>query len=81
MTPQGYNDYGRVALDLSWEIDFWGKNRAGVAAAAPQTEAARAEQAQTRLSLAASITANYADLAQLFAVRTLERSVVLRQDG
>lgn len=80
MTPQGYNDYGRVALDLSWEIDFWGKNRAGVAAATSQTEAARAEQAQTRLSLAASIAANYADLAQLFAVRdTLERSVVLRR--
>lgn len=80
VTPQGYNDYGRVTLDLGWEIDFWGKHRAGVAAATSQLEAARAEQAQTRLALAAGIAAQYADLAQLFAVRdTLERSVALRQ--
>jgi outer membrane protein TolC len=31
--PQGYNNYGRLSLDFSWELDFWGKNRAAVAAA------------------------------------------------
>lgn len=31
-TPQGWNDYGMAAVDLKWEIDFWGKNRAGLAA-------------------------------------------------
>ena len=29
--PQGYNDDGRLSLDFSWELDFWGKNRAAVA--------------------------------------------------
>jgi outer membrane protein TolC len=32
MTPQGWNDYGRATVDLSWELDFWGKNRAALAA-------------------------------------------------
>ena len=33
MTPEGWKDYGRATLDFSWELDFWGKNRAGLAAA------------------------------------------------
>ncbi|MBN9424389.1 MAG: multidrug transporter [Candidatus Accumulibacter sp. 66-26] len=79
MTPQDWNDYGRVTLDFSWDIDFWGKNRAGLAAATSQLEASRAELAQARLSLAAAVATNYADLAQLFAVRdTAQRSVEVR---
>jgi NodT family efflux transporter outer membrane factor (OMF) lipoprotein len=79
MTPEGWNDYGRVTLDFNWEIDFWGKNRAGLAAATSQLEASRAELAQARLSLAAAVAAHYADLAQLFAVRdTAVRSVEIR---
>lgn len=80
MTPQGYNDYGRATLDLGWEIDFWGRNRAALAAATSQLEAARAEAAQTRLALAAGIAGQYADLAQLFALRdSAERSLGVRQ--
>ena len=33
MTPNGWNDYGRLSLDFRWELDFWGKNRAALAAA------------------------------------------------
>ena len=25
---EGLNDYGRATLDVRWELDFWGKNRA-----------------------------------------------------
>lgn len=79
MTPEGWNDYGRATLDFNWEIDFWGKNRAGLAAATSQLEASRAELAQARLSIAAAVASNYADLAQLFAVRdTAARSVDIR---
>lgn len=78
--PQDWNDYGRVGLDLRWELDFWGKNRAALAAATSETEAARAGQALARLNLAAAVAGQYADLAQLFAVRdTLERSVEVRR--
>ena len=80
MTPQGWNDFGRVTLDLGWELDFWGKNRAALAAAMSQQAASQAELAQVRLSLAAAVATNYAELAQLFAVRdTLVRSVEVRR--
>ncbi len=80
MTPEGWNDYGRATLDVSWDLDFWGRNRAGVAAAKSQVEAAAAETAQVRLNLAAAIAAGYAELAHHFAERdTAERSVQIRQ--
>lgn len=79
MTPQGWQDYGRATLDLSWELDFWGKNRAALAAATSETEASRAELAQARLSLAANIATDYMELARLFAAHdTAARSVEVR---
>ncbi|KQY92548.1 multidrug transporter [Caulobacter sp. Root1455] len=77
--PQGYNNYGRLGLDFSWELDFWGKNRAAVAAATSEARAAQADAAQARLMLATSVAAAYADLARLYAERDVaERSVALR---
>lgn len=79
MTPDGWQDYGRATLDFSWELDFWGKNRAALAAATSQLEASRAELSQARLILASSIASNYAELARLFAARdTAARSVEVR---
>lgn len=77
--PQGYNDYGRLSLDFSWELDFWGKNRAAVAAATSEARAAEADAAQARLMLATSVAAAYADLGRLYADRDVaERAVALR---
>jgi len=79
--PQGYNDYGRLSLDFSWELDFWGKNRAAVAAATSEARAAQADAAQARLMLATSVAAAYADLGGLYADRDVaERAVALRQE-
>lgn len=79
MTPEGWQDYGRATLDFSWELDFWGKNRAALAAATSETEANRAEFAQTRLSLAVAIATDYVEFARLFAARdTALRSVEVR---
>ena len=79
MTPEGWQDYGRATLDFSWELDFWGKNRAALAAATSEVEASRAEFAQTRLSLAAAIATDYMELARLFAAHdTAARSVDIR---
>jgi len=79
MTPEGWQDYGRATLDLSWELDFWGKNRAALAAATSEAEASRAELAQTRLTLSASIATDYMELARLFAAHdTAARSVEVR---
>lgn len=77
--PQGWNDYGQATLNLSWELDFWGKNRAALAAATSEQQAAQAEVAQTRLILSTSVAAAYADLAHLFTVRdTAEAGLALR---
>jgi len=79
--PQGYNDYGRLSLNFDWELDFWGKNRAAVAAATSEARAAQADAAQARLMLATSVAASYADLARLYAERDVaERSVALRTE-
>lgn len=67
--PKGYNDSGRATLDFAWELDFFGKNRAALAAATSDAEAAKADAAEARLVLSTNIAAAYADLAQLFADR------------
>jgi NodT family efflux transporter outer membrane factor (OMF) lipoprotein len=67
MTPQGWNDYGRASLDFSWEIDFWGKNRAALAAATSEAAAAGAEADQARLALSTAIASGYAELARLYS--------------
>lgn len=69
ITPKNWNDYGRATLDLSWEIDFWGKNRSALAAAVSEQQAVQAELAQTRLVLSTSVASAYAELLRLFTVR------------
>ena len=68
-TPHGFRDYGYAALDFSWELDFWGRNRAALAAATSEAEAARAEAAQARITLSTAIASAYAELARLHAAR------------
>lgn len=80
--PQGYNNYGNLSLNFDWELDFWGKNRAAVAAATSETRAAQADAAQARLMLATSVAAAYADLGRLYAERDVaERAVALRLES
>ena len=69
--PHGYRDYTRDTLDFSYAIDFWGKNRAAIAAAASQARAAGAEAAEARLMLSTAIASAYADLARLAAERDI----------
>ncbi|GAA5161636.1 efflux transporter outer membrane subunit [Viridibacterium curvum] len=69
MSPEGYNDYGRLSLDFSWELDLWGKNRAALAASRGEEAAAAADVAQAQLVLSASIASTYAELARLYAAR------------
>src|SRR5262245_10075619 len=78
-TPQGWNDYGRASLDISWELDFWGKNRAAFAAATSESEAALADAAQARLTLSTSIASAYAEFARLHAaIDTAQAAVAVR---
>lgn len=77
--PQDWHDYGRATLNLSWELDFWGKNRSALAAATSDQQAAQAEVAQARLILSTSIASAYAELVHLFAVRdNAEEALAIR---
>ncbi len=60
--PKGVNEVASVRFGLDWSLDFFGRNRAALAAALSAAEAARAEAAQARLVLSTSIAATYSDL-------------------
>lgn len=63
--PQGYNDTERVTLDLSWDVDLFGKNRAALAAQVSDAAAQKVDLAQARLVLTSGIVDAYSDLGRL----------------
>src|SRR3546814_5405918 len=60
VTPerQGWNDYAKASLGFSWEIDFWGKNRAALKAATSEAWAAEADVAAARLMISTAIASS-----------------------
>jgi NodT family efflux transporter outer membrane factor (OMF) lipoprotein len=78
--PKGYIGTGNVSLNFNWELDFWGKNRASVAAATSDAQAAVAEAAEARLMLSTSVAAAYADLARLYAERDVAARTIESQN-
>ncbi|BAL96477.1 efflux transporter outer membrane subunit [Rubrivivax gelatinosus] len=77
--PTGWEDVGQATFTIGWELDFWGANRAALAAATSEAEAARAELAQARLLLSSAVAAQYAELGRLYANRdSAARSVQVR---
>jgi NodT family efflux transporter outer membrane factor (OMF) lipoprotein len=63
-----YVNDGRVALDLSWDVDFWGRNRALLAAARSGVAAAEADRAAARLALAVAVVQAYIQLDLQYAL-------------
>lgn len=61
--PEGVQDTGHVAATFAFDVDLWGRNRAALAAATSEAEAARVDAAQARLMLTTGIASAYADLA------------------
>ena len=67
--PQGWHDQARVDAAVNYQLDFFGKNRAALAAATSNADAVRADAAASRLTLSTAIAGAYADLKQAFADR------------
>jgi NodT family efflux transporter outer membrane factor (OMF) lipoprotein len=67
---------GNAGLSLSLDLDLWGRNRAALAAATSDAEAAGYELAQARLVLTTGIASTYADLAQLYRQRDMLESAL-----
>jgi NodT family efflux transporter outer membrane factor (OMF) lipoprotein len=78
--PKGYIGIGNLSLNFNWELDFWGKNRASVAAATSDAQAAAAEAAEARLMLSTNVAAAYADLARLYADRDVAARTIDSQN-
>lgn len=78
--PHGWNSTGQASLEANFDLDLWGRNRAALAAATSEAEAAKVDAAQAELLLVSDIAAAYADLARLFAERDIaERALEVRQ--
>ncbi len=59
---------GRLALDFSYDLDFWGRNRALLSAARAGVDAAQADEAAARLALAVAVTRAYIQLDLSYAL-------------
>jgi len=81
LVPSGWEKSGKLGLGLTLDLDLWGKNRAALAAARSDVDAAQFELAETRLVLTTGIAATYADLAKLHAQRdVLVSQLAIRAD-
>lgn len=82
LLPRGWHTQGRAAANLTYELDFFGKNRAALAAATSDAEAAQVEVAAARMEISTAVAAAYADLVRLAADRVASADAVrIRQDS
>lgn len=66
----------RLALDFSYELDFWGKNRSRLQSAVSQQEAASADTQAARNLLASATVRAYLNLQNAFAQRDVLNRVI-----
>lgn len=76
-----WQNQSRLQLGLSWDLDFWGKNRDALEAALSEDRSMEAETQAARLMLTTSIARGYNRLAALYAQRDVaERAIAQRRD-
>lgn len=74
--PKGWHNEAAISAGLSYELDFFGKNRAALAAATSEVEASMADEAAARLQLSTAVASVYANLVQLYTDRKLAEEAV-----
>lgn len=72
---------GRVALDFTYDLDFWGHNRALQAAARAGERAAEADQAAARLALAVAVVRAYVQLDLQYALLDVTNDNLKQQES
>jgi multidrug efflux system outer membrane protein len=73
LSPATFNSYG-LSLDVSWEVDLWGRLRAGARAAVAEAQAVDADLAGARLSLAGQTAKTWFAVAEATQQVELARS-------
>ncbi|AOE89378.1 RND transporter [Ralstonia solanacearum] len=82
-TPLGGNwvTESKIQLGVSYDLDFWGKNRAALESALSDDKAMEAESQASRLMLSTSVARTYVKLAALYAQRDVaERTIAQRRE-
>ncbi len=74
--PKGVIGTGKIAATANLSLDLWGRNRAALAAAKREAEAARVDGQQARLLLATSIAAAWVEFSQIWANRDIAADAV-----
>jgi NodT family efflux transporter outer membrane factor (OMF) lipoprotein len=74
--PHGWHTNTGIATSFKFELDLYGKNRAALAAATSEADAAVVDGAEARLALATSVAAAYAELVRLAANKTAAEDAV-----
>jgi len=71
----------RLALDFSYDIDFWGRNRKALEAARANVQAADADRAAARLALTVAIARAYIQLDLQYALHDVAVSNQQQESG
>jgi len=71
----------KASLDLRWELDFWGKNKAALAGARNDTAAARLDQEGAELALSTSIARRYVEWQRIEAQLELGKALVKQRES
>lgn len=78
--PDDWSTQTSASISLQYQLDFFGRNRAGFAAATSRADAAKAEAAAARLQLSTAVALAYADFVRFHADEAaLEDAARLRQ--
>jgi NodT family efflux transporter outer membrane factor (OMF) lipoprotein len=70
----------RLGLDFSYELDFWGKNRAALQSAVSRQQAAQADQQAARTVLTSAMVQSYLSLQNAFAQRDVLKRIISQRD-
>jgi len=70
----------QMLLNFSYDLDFWGRNRAAYEAALGQARAAEAEGQATRLSLASAVVRAYLQLALAYEQRDIAAQTLAQRE-
>ncbi len=68
--PYGGSEFwiGQIGANLSWELDFWGRQAALIGQAQLQAQAATLDRASARLALSGALAQAYVDLYRAYAL-------------
>lgn len=72
---------GELALDFSYDIDFWGRNREALASARANVQAAEADKAAARLALAVAVARAYFQLDLSYAFLDVAQDNLKQQNS